>query len=76
MKTKRASDLKTRINMVHEGRKDHKCESCSKSFSQSDNLKRHIQTIHEGHKDYKCKSCGKSFSQANDLSQDSHLKSL
>ena len=40
-----------------------KCDSCAKSFTQSNNLTRHIKTIHEGHKDYKCDSCGKSFAQ-------------
>ena len=40
-----------------------KCDSCAKSFTQSNNLTRHIKTIHKGHKDYKCDSCGKSFAQ-------------
>ena len=49
------------IHTVHEGRKDHKCECCDKSFSKARNLKRHIHTIHEGHKDHKCDSCGKYY---------------
>ena len=49
------------------GRKDQKCESCSKSFSRAENLKKHIHTIHEGHKDYRCESCGKTFSEAGSL---------
>ena len=59
--------LKKHIHTVHEGHKDHKCESCGKSFSSRQMLKKHIHAIHEGHKDYKCESCGKSFSQAGTL---------
>ena len=44
---------------------DHKCESCSKLFSEAGHLKTHIHTIHEGHKNHKCESFStKSFSQA------------
>ena len=52
--------------------KDHKCESCGKSFSGAQYLKKHMYTVHEGHKDYKCESCSKSFSQAGDLKQHIH----
>ena len=65
-------DLKKHIYSVHEGQKDHKCESCEKSFSRAQTLKRHIHTVHEGHKDYKCESCGKSFSQAGYLKTHIH----
>ena len=51
----------------HKGHKDHKCESCDKSFSQRGDLKKHIHTVHKGHKDHKCESCGKSFSDAGQL---------
>ena len=52
----------TYIHTFRKGHKDHKCESCSKSFSSGD-LK-NIHTIHEGHKDLKCESCGNSFTRA------------
>ena len=45
--------------------KQHKCESCGKSFSGAQYLKEH--KIQEGHKDYKCASCGKSFSISSNL---------
>ena len=51
--------LTKHIHTIHEVRKDHKCESCGKSFSEAGNLKKHICTVHEGHKDFKCESCGK-----------------
>ena len=50
------------FNKSSNGRKDFKCESCEKSFSEGQTLRRHIRRIHEGHKDYECESCGKSFS--------------
>ena len=35
--------LTLHIHTVHESHKDHKCESCRKSFSQAIHLKGHIQ---------------------------------
>ena len=60
------------MHTIHEGHKDHKCESCGKSFSQEGDLKKHIHTVHERHKDYKCDSCGKSFTTANYLKKHIH----
>ena len=45
--------LERHLHTVHDGYKDHKCESCGKSFSLAGELKRHIGKIHEGHKNYK-----------------------
>ena len=60
--------LKNDVEEHHQkGHKDHKCESCSKLFSEGRNLKRHIQIVHEGCKDYTCESCGKSFSLSQSL---------
>ena len=64
--------MQKHIYTIHDGHKDHKCESCGKSFSQAENLKRHIQTVHEDHKDYRCESCDKSFSQAEHLKKHIH----
>ena len=59
-------------NKINKGKTDHKCESCTKSFSHAFNLKKHIYTIHEDHKDHKCESCGKLFSQAGHLKTHIH----
>ena len=64
--------MKIHINSVHNGQKDHKCESGGKSFSRAENLKRHIHTVHYGHKDYKCESCGKAFSETRGLKTHIH----
>ena len=48
-----AGTLKRHINSVHNGQKDHKCESCGKLFSVARNLKRHINAVHNGQKDHK-----------------------
>ena len=42
-------------------KKDDKCDSCGKSFSQGGYLKIHINSVHDGKKDHKCDSCGKTF---------------
>ena len=34
------------INYVHKGQKDHKCDSCGMTFSQSGNLNEHITSVH------------------------------
>ena len=34
--------------LIHEGQRNHKCNSCGKSFTESGTLNRHIRTIHEG----------------------------
>ena len=39
------TDLRRHIEMVHEGRKDYKCENCEKLFSTADNLKKHFRSV-------------------------------
>ena len=34
-------------------KKNHKCDSCEKSFSQAGGLKIHIKLVHNGQKDHK-----------------------
>ena len=45
--------MKKHIYTIHEGHKDHKCESCGKSFSQKVDLKKHMRKIHQDHKLFK-----------------------
>ena len=59
--------MKIHINVVHNGQKDHKCDSCGKAFSYRGDLKKHKNSVHNGQKDHKCDSCGKSFSEAGNL---------
>ena len=65
--------MKTHINSVHNGEKDHKCDSCEKAFSRAGHLKIHINAVHNGQKDHKCDICGKAFSQAGDLNRHINL---
>ena len=41
------NNLRQHIHTVHEGYKDHKCESCGKTFSSAQYVKKHIHTFHE-----------------------------
>ena len=38
--------MKTHIHAIHEGHKDHKCESCGKLLSGEQSLKAHTHLIH------------------------------
>ena len=51
------STLKRHFNFVHDGQKDHECDSCGNSFSKASDLKVHINSVHNGQKNYKCDSC-------------------
>ena len=63
-----APNLKQHKNSVCNGQKEHKCDSCGKSFSQVGNLKSHINYVHKyDQKDNKCGSCEKAFTQVGDL---------
>ena len=42
----RTGHLKTHINAVHNGQKDHKCGPCGKTFSLAGNLRRHFNLVH------------------------------
>ena len=43
-------------------KKNHKCETCQKSYASPYKLKQHISSVHEEHmKNFKCETCGKSY---------------
>ena len=54
-----ARNLKRHIGAVHNGQKDHKCDSCGKAFNEAGYLKTHINSVYLGNKDHKCDSCAK-----------------
>ena len=62
------------INSLHNGIKDHKCDSCEKAFSKAWMKKNHINIVHYGIKDHKCDFCEKSFSQAGHMKN--HINSV
>ena len=53
-------NLQKHIDAVHNSKKDHKCESCTKAFSEPE--------------DHKCDLCGKAFSQSGQLKK--HIKAI
>ena len=65
-----AQILDQRNETVHEGKKDHKCDLCDKSFSDRRNLATHVYTVHEKHRDHKCNYCGKTFLRPHHLTKD------
>ena len=52
--------LKVHVQVVHEGKKPHKCNCCGKCFSQS-HLIRHTAVVHEGKKSFRCIKCEATF---------------
>ena len=55
------ANLKRHLRIVHEGRKDHKCEHCGKEYAEKKRLKTHIKREHDNIRDEKCNQCGKLF---------------
>ena len=49
------------MKSVHEGIKDHQCETCGKTFSRKSSLKRHVESDHQNQK-INCDQCNKTFS--------------
>ena len=43
-----ANFMKIHINTIHNGEKDHKCDSCGKAFSHAGDLKKHTKQVHAG----------------------------
>ena len=40
--------MKRHVISLHEGKKDHKCSICDRSFARKDRLKEHVNIVHEG----------------------------
>ena len=61
--------LKHHIKTVHEGKKDHLCPECGKSFDRNYTLKAHLAVVHSiGVKQsHICKECGKNFGRKSNL---------
>ena len=59
--------LKRHIDSVHEGLKNHNCETCGKDFNLKSTLRRHIRNVHEGLKNHKCDLCVNAFTCKADL---------
>ena len=72
--------LKRHVTMIHEIKKQHKCDVCDKLFYGLTILNRHLSRNHNGSKDaakdYQCKfsKCGKSFSDPYQMKQ--HIKTV
>ena len=66
------ANLDNHIKVVHEGRRDHKCEICGKGFVGSRDLVRHVQSVHQNIKEYKCNHCTKEFAYQSSLKN--HIK--
>ena len=73
-------DLKKPTHTVHEGHKDskgpkeHKCESCGKSFTHEYHLKRHGFTVHKVLNEHQCGTCDKCL--AKDCGECNHCKDM
>jgi hypothetical protein len=55
------TSLRLHKEIVHEGKKPHKCDLCDSTFGLKHQLQKHITSIHEGAKPYECDLCGISY---------------
>ena len=53
--------MKNHINVIHEGKKQFKCEDCKISFGFKESLKKHIICIHTTARPFKCDICNKDY---------------
>ena len=52
------TSLRLHKEIVHEGKKPHKCDLCDSTFGLKHQLQKHITSTHEGIKPYECDLCG------------------
>ena len=57
------------LKTTHETKRNYKCDSCGKKFTQSGSLNTHIKTTHEELRNYKFDSCGKFFTQSGNMKE-------
>ena len=49
------------MNEVHGNQKPHKCQNCSKKFTNANILRRHNKAVHQKIKDFVCERCTNSL---------------
>ena len=65
---------KFHIDIVHKGKKPHKCLQCDRAFGRTSELKIHFEKSHATVKKFVCKTCNKNFGN-NQVLKD-HIKSV
>ena len=68
------TSLRLHKEIVHEGKKPHKCDLCDSTFGLKHQLQKHITSMHEGMKPYDCDLCDNSYSSNRNLRN--HQKSI
>ena len=56
------------IEVIHEGKREFKCNYCEKTFTSKSNLQIHEGALHTGVLPYKCDFCNKMFARKSQLS--------
>ena len=66
--------MKIHIDVVHGGKKPHKCSICDYSCTSKGSLKIHIDAVHEGKTPHKCWTCDYSVASMSTLK--SHINTV